>query len=136
MQRALVLALLHVNQAFHAPRKPYRAAPLKATESSGALPSLNARGVTKCAVAAAEEEWAPRMCLRRSRDRAHVAAKKIYERRYKTVAACGGRTSGTTKGPEPGVCHDRHLPLLYLPLGTGNGVEVCFGPSLQKVVRF
>ena len=91
MQRALVLALLHVNQAFHAPRtKPVlRAAPLKATESSVcALLSLNARGVTKRAVAAAEEELgAENVFATKSLTEAHVAAKKIYERRYKTVVA-------------------------------------------------
>ena len=49
MQSLLVLALLHLNQAFHAPRsKPVlRAAPLQATDSSVcALLSLNAVSYT------------------------------------------------------------------------------------------
>ena len=94
MQLALVLALLHVNQAFQAPRiKPVlRAAPLQATDASVcALLSLNARGVTKRAVAAAEEELgAENVFATKSLTEAHVAAKKIYERRYATVVACGG----------------------------------------------
>ena len=130
MQRALVLALLHVNQAFRAPRiKPVlRAASLQATDSSVcALLSLNARGVTKRAVAAAEEELgAENVFATKSLTEAHVAAKKIYERRYKTVVACGGDgTLGALLrdlGQEYASIDD--LPAICtLPLGTGNAVS-------------
>ena len=130
-----MLALLvapRLGHALLAPHRVRRAPPLLAAAATNepprgcALLSLNARGVTKRAVAAAVDELgADNVFATKSLDEAHVAAKTIYDRRYDCVVACGG--DGTLGALLRDLSREydglEAMPAIAsLPLGTGNAV--------------